>query len=241
MFSRLQFLSGYPIRLKGIGKRPITFNDRINVLFGPNGSGKSTVLKALAAAAGCEEGGWSVPRDSDARGADDPEADVPGAEGLAFGMSVDWDRKPVFFQDCYRDSDVSFIDAGYLESRSYLRSTGEKRIGLVNELITYIENRFLTYKLKRSDRPTLLLDEVDNHIGLAGQSILWRDVFSRLSKKYQLIISTHSIFPVLLRRENSLRTDNIIVLAPRYDEICLHELRRAILYFNNDGAGDEAT
>lgn len=217
MISSVQFHSGYPTRLEGIGKRKITLNDRINVLFGPNGSGKTTILRTLAAVSGCGNGGWSDGREPD---------DLP------YAVSVEKDGRPVFYQDCYRDSEESFIGADYLESHAHLRSTGEKRIGIVNELIDYIENRFLTYKLKRDDRPTLLLDEVDNHLGIAAQAILWGDLFARLSKKYQLVVSTHSIFPVLLKRDNGQRQDNIIVLADRYAETCVYELGQAIEYFN---------
>lgn len=217
MISSLQFLSGYPTRLKGIKKRKIVFNDRVNVLFGPNGSGKTTILASLASASGCARGGWSDGREPDE---------------LPYEIAVEKDDQPVFYQDCYRDSEASFIGADYLESHAHLRSTGEKRIGMVNELIDYIEDRFLTYKQKRHDRPTLLLDEVDNHIGIAAQAILWGDLIAKLSKKYQLIISTHSIFPILLKRDNALRQDNIITLADKYEEVCVYQLGQAIEYFN---------
>jgi predicted ATPase len=217
------FRSGYPTRLKGIGRKRIVFNDRINVLYGPNGSGKTTVLKTLAASSRCGDGGWS---------------DGCGPQELPYQATVVRDEHPVFYQDCYRDSEKSFIGADYLESHAHLRSSGEKRIGLVNEVIDSIESRFLTYKLRRDERPTLLLDEVDNHIGFAGQSILWGDVFALLSKKYQLIISTHSIFPILLKRDNLLRQDNIMVLEERYAEICVAELGRAIEYFNKTNSED---
>lgn len=217
MIRSLAFHSGYPTRLHGIGTRPIAFGGRINTLFGPNGSGKTTILRTLAASAGCSTGGWS---------------DGRSPEDLAYAYSVDRDDQPVFYQDCYRDSEQSFISADYLDAHAHLRSTGEKRMGLVNELIDYIEDRFLTYRLRPHQRPTLLLDEVDNHIGFAGQSVLWKDLFVRLSKKYQLIISTHSIFPILLRHNTSIREDNLIVLAERYAEGCVTELGNAIRYFN---------
>ncbi|TVR31608.1 MAG: ATP-binding cassette domain-containing protein [Spirochaetaceae bacterium] len=223
MIGSVNFRSGYPTKLKGIGTRPIVFNGRLNVLYGPNGSGKTTILKTLAALSGCGDGGWCDGRE---------------LRTLSYEATVERDDHPVFYQDCYRDSEESFIGADYLESHAHLRSTGEKRIGLVNELVDHIESRFLTYKLRRDERPTLLLDEVDNHIGFAGQSILWGELFGRLCKKYQLIVSTHSIFPILLRRDSSLRRDNIIVLADRYAEICVAELGRAIAYYNKANGGD---
>ncbi|MBN2576864.1 MAG: AAA family ATPase [Deltaproteobacteria bacterium] len=221
MISSVVFTSGYPTRLRGIGRRRLAFNDRINVLFGPNGSGKTTILKTLAAASGCGRGGWS---------------DGRRPEPLPYGVKVERDAQPVFYQDCYRDSEKSFVGVDYLEAHAYLRSTGEKRIGLVNELVDDIEGRLRSRKLGRNERPTLLLDEVDNHVGFAGQSILWGDLFGRLSKRYQIIISTHSIFPVLLRRNSSLRQDNIVVLAERYAEICVLELGKAIKRFNATNA-----
>ena len=223
MISTLQFHTGYPTRLKGIGKRKIVFNDRVNILFGPNGAEKTTILKTLAMAAGCGEGGWS----------DGGEPEEP-----PYSASVERDDQPVFYQDCYHDSEKSFISADYLEAHAHLQSTGEKRIGLVNELIDYIENRFLTYRMERGKRPTLLLDEVDNHIGFAAQSIFWGDIVGRLSKKYQLIIATHSILAILLARDNSLRRDNLIILEDRYAEICVQELDKAVRYFNAHGRAD---
>ena len=253
MIQSLKFESGYPVRIDGIGRRRHRFGDRINVLFGPNGGGKTTMLHTLAVATGCGAGGWSgsdgepmnggteaVPHGNETHDRGKPEdrggpaerSDGKAVTTLEYRVTLEWDGRPVFYQDCYTHSEESFIGSGYLESREMLRSTGERRIGLINELIDYLEDRFLTYKLKPSERPTLLLDEVDNHIGFAGQAVLWKDIFPRLSKKYQLIISTHSIFPILLQKERTFRKDIIIELNPRYLEHCLQELGDAIEFFN---------
>jgi predicted ATPase len=220
MIFSIRFIKGYQVKLPGIRKKTITFNDRLNILSGPNGSGKSTIIRALAEAAGCGNGGWSEPIISE------QSKDV-------HGFIAEWDMKPVFFQDCYTDSEKSLLNPAFFDDFSHLRSSGEKRIGLINELINYIEDRFLTYKLKREDRPTLLLDEIDNHIGFAGQALLWKEIFPRLLKKYQLIVSTHSIFPLLLKKESSLRQDNIISLHSGYEEICINELAKAVDYYNS--------
>ncbi|NBC30348.1 MAG: AAA family ATPase, partial [Spirochaetes bacterium] len=228
MIQSIQFHSGYPTKLDGIRTAAITFNARINLVIGPNGSGKSTVLAALAKAGGCGDGGWSDPNVPT-----DP-ASVSGHDrryrAAAYEVLVTKDEWPVFYQDCYGDSEHSFLDPDYLESKSMLRSTGEKRVGLINELIDHIEDRFPTFRLKRHDRPTLLLDEVDNHVGFAGQAILWQNIIPKLSKKYQLILSTHSIFPLLLRRDNPSRQDKLIELSEGYATICVEELHRAVRY-----------
>ncbi len=217
MINSIRFFKGYPSRFSLLGRRPYTFNDRLNIIIGPNGSGKTTLLRYLAMIAGCGSGGWN------------DESNI----ALPFEIEMEWDRKPVYYQDCYADSEKSFLNDSFFQEMKYLRSTGEKRIGLINELINHLENRFLTYRLKKDEKPTLILDEVDNHIGFAGQSIFWKSLIPLLIKKYQLIVSTHSIFPILLKKNNLLRQDNFIILYRNYDYLCVKELSDAIGFFNS--------
>ncbi len=242
MISSIKFDRGYQVKLPGIGRKKIQFNNRLNLLSGPNGSGKSSILKALAESAGCAGGGWSdVYQQSimEQNSVETVGGTVPSSSRLISmetansAYSVEWDGSPVFFQDCYANSEKSFINPDFFDDFTNLRSTGEKRIGLINELINYIEDRFLTWKMKKEDRPTLLLDEIDNHIGFAGQAFLWKEIFPRLIKKYQLVVSTHSIFPLLLKKDNSLRQDNIISLYRGYEDICINELAKAVDFYNS--------
>ena len=251
MIEYIRFNSGYPLHLPEIGNRKIIFRERITVLCGPNGTGKSTILKALAENAGCGEGGWSAmhrkttvsghdltdenirnntknisaaeKENSSLNIAESPDS-IPAS--LKFDADIKWDGKPVFYQDCYADTDISFFNNDFFNENELLRSSGEKRIGLINELINFLEDRFLTYKTGRGEGPTLLLDEVDNHIGFAGQSLLWKFIFPMLAKKYQLIISSHSVFPLLLRR------DDVVELSRYYPASCLKELGEAIDKYN---------
>jgi len=209
MIEYVKFYNGFPYRL--FSKRKFKFNNRLNVVIGPNGSGKTTLLHTLAAAAGCGNGGWSQTH----------------ADTLPYKFVVKRDTMPVFYQNCFTHSERSFIDESYLTEKKFLRSTGEKRIGLINQLIDCIEKRFLTYQLKSAQRPSIILDEADNHIGFAGQSILWNEIFPVLIKKYQLIIASHSIFPILLQKNTTLRSDNLISLYKNYDHTCVDVLIQA--------------
>jgi len=184
------------------------------------------MLAAIANEVGCGTGGWN-------------EHELQGARDLPFQAWVNWDDEPVFYQDCYADSAESFLTDSYLESHEFLRSSGEQRIGLINELVSHIERRFVSFRQPRDRRPTLLLDEVDNHIGFVGQAVLWKEIFGQLSKKYQLIVSTHSVFPLLLRRNNAQRIDEIHELVSDYKRQCLAELADAIDYYNGRGDGAE--
>lgn len=222
MIESLRFTNGYPVKLPGIKKKELSFSGRLNLVIGPNGGGKSTVLGTLAKLTGCGDGGWSSRGWSSQTAIESPPATA----------EMRWDGLPVFYQDCYTDSASSFINPGFFDEFSHLRSTGEKRIGLINELISAFEIKFPTYRLKIDDRPTLLLDEVDNHIGFVGQSVFWKDVIPRLIKKYQIIVSTHSVFPLLLRKDTSLRQDRVIELDKEYVAACVKELADAVDRFN---------
>lgn len=221
MIESLRFVNGYPTRISGIKKRLFSFGSGLNLIIGPNGGGKTTILSTLANLTGCGRGGWS---------------DASVRTDLPYEAEAVWDGIPVYYQDCHADSSVSFLNERFFDEHSFLRSTGEKRIGLINELINALEARFPTYKTKKDSRPTLLLDEVDNHVGFVGQSFFWKSVTPLLIKKYQVLVSTHSVFPLLFRKDTVLRQDVILELDRAYVEACLRELSEAVDHYNKAAA-----
>jgi len=225
MISYLQFMNHYPTRLPGVRKHRIEFGPRFNLLCGPNGAGKTTILRTIAMKTGAFPGGWS-----DRREPTEPD----------FDAEIGWDGLPVFYQDCYAQSEKPLINPNFFLEHRTLRSTGEKRIGLINEMINDIEGRFPTFRLGMHEHPTLLLDEPDNHIGFAGQSILWKELFPRLARKYQLVVSSHSIMPILLQKQNLLREDIIIQLHSGYIDACIKELAAAIDHYNTNVEPDSS-
>lgn len=221
----LRFTGGYPTRLPCIRRRRLTFGDRINLVVGHNGSGKSTVLRALGGSTGCGSGGWSR------------EA---GSEGLDFQSAVEWDGEPVFYQDCEQQGEVSFLSEDFSTRFDAARSSGERRIALLNELRRHLNQVFPPYRMRNTRRPTLVLDEVDHYMGIGGQWFFWAEIVPWISKRFQLILSSHSIFPVLLRKNGPLRQDTVLELSPGYQEECVRLLGAAVDRYNKENADNAA-
>lgn len=66
----------------------------------------------------------------------------------------------------------------------------------------YIKN------LPRDGKPTLLMDEPDKSLDFATQRIFWEKFVDELSKKYQVIIVTHSVFALARIGDNIIDKDN---------------------------------
>lgn len=88
----------------------------LHVLWGPNGSGKTTALQIIAAHTLCANGGWSRLRD--------PLEFAPYAKRQTCmssvarmapgecGVTLQWDRMPVFFANSLDTSDFQTLDSG---------------------------------------------------------------------------------------------------------------------------------
>lgn len=208
MIESIRFPGGYPTRLR-FRKNEIVFASRLNIVVGYNGSGKSTLLRALAASAGL---------------ADPIEADTP---------LIVRDEEPILYQTAADPNPL--FDHKFLEKHNSLRSDGEVRIGLLNELRTHLRDRFPSYAADASRRPVLLLDEPEHHLSPPAQFYLWQTVLPMLSKQFQLIVATHSVFPVLLKKESQYtRGDQMIILSPGYEEETVNALSRAVDQYNRE-------
>ncbi|AEJ60981.1 AAA ATPase [Spirochaeta thermophila DSM 6578] len=203
MIRTLTYTSGYPTALPGIRRRPLAFSPDLTVVYGPNGSGKTTIIRTLAHAAGLIT---------------DP---------LPFTYSIDRDAAPVVLFD-----PEDFVRSDLFLSRPELRSSGEIQAGAINTFIDAILSRFPLYRLSPHLRPTLLLDEPDHHVGFGAQFILWRHILPALARHFQVIVSSHSIFPVLLAKHTLLRDDLIIELHPGYTDYCIDALAEAVDFYN---------
>jgi len=202
MINSVVFTGGYPQKLPGIRKKPIQFSPRLNVLYGPNGNGKTTIIRTLA-------------HGSDLL-----------TEALPYPYMIEKDPSPVFYFET-----GTLVRSDFFLARPHLRSSGETQAGAINAFITEIEERFPLYKLSTKNRPVLLIDEIDHHIGFGAQHILWRSIIPELARKYQVIVSSHSIFPILLQKHNILRDDKIIELHPDYIRYCIDSLANSIDFY----------
>lgn len=206
MIQSIQFPGGYPTKLQ-FGKKRIEFGPRLNIVLGYNGSGKSTLLKAMAADAGL----------------------CPPLECAK--PIVMRDNEEIIYQDSHQANPL-FNDQ-FFEKFDTLRSDGEIRMGLVNEWRHWLREKFPLYSTKFDKRLSLLLDEPDMHLSLPAQYYLWKNIFPMLSKQFQLIISSHSVFALLLKNQGIVsREDHLHLLSVGYDEEVIRSLGLAIDYYN---------
>jgi len=218
VISSIVFRKGYAVRLRGLGRGRHALGPGLNIVLGHNGSGKSTLLRALARATGCGQGGWNTSE----------------AEPVTAEHAVEWDGQPVLYLDTQSLPDQPILDPGFFERFRQLRSDGEKRIGLLNSMIGELRRSYPLYRVRSDIRPTLLLDEPDRQLGFAAQSLFWGELVPPLLKSFQLVIASHSIFPILLRKEGRLRQDCLHVLSPGFEDECIRVLADAIDIYNEE-------
>lgn len=99
MIKSIQFMSGYPLDIPAIGRKPCVFSTGINVLIGKNGSGKSTIINTLKGYSGIDRGGWTSPCIPGMLSPDDfPQCYTVFTPGNC-QANVVWDGTPTFFNN----------------------------------------------------------------------------------------------------------------------------------------------
>lgn len=225
---------------RGLEKlRTLELRPRINVLLGPNGCGKSTLLQLLAHTFMCAEGqvptvtydalkkfstpmGYIVHHDGSPVGFADPSHDV----GLDTGHFVD-DFFLAGVQSVFAKKSSSGQQTDYKLWTLFSKLLKEgvetdwrvpKKWDKDHPMAAKIQNWMAAQEITHSEDPhsrVLLLDEPDRSLDLFHQAKLW-DLLFRVNERVQIIVSTHSIYPLL-----RLPREQIIDLVPGYLDACL--------------------
>jgi predicted ATPase len=121
-------------------------------------------------------------------------------------------------------------------------SDGELRLNKISKLVKeLLENKNFKWKLNNktvlkeeknfnkyikslpcNGKPTLFLDEPDKSLNIKNQINFWTKFIFNLSETYQVIISTHSLIPLLIPKFKQI---NVINIVPDYYENSFKEIQ----------------
>lgn len=201
----------------------LTFTDKINIIVGPNGSGKTTLLESIGNYFHATQGGYSLVT----RLSVNKLIKNTSLTEVTYkdGMDIVSDGQIVFYNGGNvvgktLDFNDDFI-YNRLQRQIHKGSRGEESNMNMNYLLDNIEkhkdiqcsadfkscndlwNRFASNCLKIVDnkipigKPTIILDDIDLGMDLVNQSDTFR-IVKALSNKFQILLSTHSLFPFVL-------------------------------------------
>lgn len=198
------------------GKSSFEFGPGLNVLWGPNGSGKSTILRLIARLTHCEQGGVPKVTRTSLNELLGPRSQ-DGHRQLADGAELDADGQPVHFFDPTRNVgllgggfDDDFFAEGMQHSIHGRKTSSGQQVtqafarilhsaATLEGVARLAPNPDATKWLVPVGPPgprTILLDEPDRSLSMVDQLELWKTLARQ--DRFQLIVSTHSIFALHL-------------------------------------------
>lgn len=219
------------------------FKPGLNILFGPNGCGKSTLLLNIARMLMCEEATYpcvtwdslayfrkpvevSIRHDEEPIVYFNPENEVGISYG-SFNDSFFMEGVVSTMQRKLSSGQRVHVQLGQAIESFLKRANANKGIewkgNIDPEAPTVANWKACQQVTEKTDVRTILLDEPDRSIDIPHEADLWKFLFRfRDATKTQVIISTHSIVPILW----DLPRECFMDLVPGYYDKCLEAIKR---------------
>jgi predicted ATPase len=225
MITSAKVNEGFAADLPALKDKTFNFTPGLNVLFGPNGCGKSTLLKIISGYCFCGDGGWSRYA-SEGFPVFETEGTValfPGCMVINRCKAVvEWDGTSSYYNNAtISDAPINVWGMTGLDMRDEVSelmskpSEGMKRLDRLGRMIKELESpvpdilkekarggeRFASWLhyingLERKGPATVILDEPDRCLSIENQALLWGG-FANVVKKFQVIVASHSLLPIL--------------------------------------------
>lgn len=209
------------------------FTPGLNVLVGPNGSGKSTLLQAIGRMFCVTRTG--VPLFNSGWSALYTRSSGWAPLVMLSGLEIQHDGQAPIFLDSFAPPGTF----GGPVDMNHERSSGERNIARLRDYLSWYEEgehatlrsvapshsferqaelwgKFIEPRIPRG-KQTLLLDEPDRSLDLIQQEEMWSHL-RELSKRYQIITSSHSPF--------SLHDSDVLELVPGHRDAVLDVVAR---------------
>jgi predicted ATPase len=203
-------------------KKTFNFSENINVIIGPNGSGKSTLLEILKINCGIIYNNHITQKPVLIFDEQISYSDFISNELKSkFNIRTEFDYDKSIAYHFIHDTFSNFLEYNqniYSENEAVARmflsqyySKGKKRLNEFEiflklqkefDFSQYDESRkkFVEY-YQNGGKPILLLDEIDKDLDLYWQEKYF-NILRGLSKEWQIIVVTHSIFAFNLKNVN---------------------------------------
>lgn len=208
--------------------KEMVFAPGLNIIWGKNGSGKSSALKLMSSMFHAEQGRYSVITSTSCSELFDMGKALPS------GIEFKHDGQGIAYYDPHATPgliggmagfDYDFTKEG-ISSIFTKGSSGELVINEIGKILKKLDSKKTlepSYNVQKGSRVslvkeffkpnieqgqiTILLDEPDRSLDITNQLLMWEG-FPRLSRKYQFIIASHSLFAANIKNANYIELNN---------------------------------